>query len=159
MRKRKINPQHLRRIVAQDVNDEKIAALDFAISLKKFADEYLRGILELDINGTSPGTVNLKLPVASYLVRLLCECGDRDELIRASLELSDELTLLVNYSFSCPADDVARIVQVARLAGFRVERDGSVLIFKAPITAEPVMRIYAVSQSEFQSMLVYAYKM
>ena len=159
MRKRKINPQHLKRIVAQDINDETIAALDFAISLKKFADEYLKGILELDVIGTSSGTVNLKLPVASYLVRLLCECGDRDELIKASLELSDELTLLVNYSFSCPTDDVAHIVQVARLAGFRVERDGSTLIFKAPIKAEAIMRIYAVSSSEFHDMLVYAYKM
>lgn len=159
MRKRKINPQHLKRIVAQDVNDEKIAALDFAISLKKFTDEYLRGILKLDVTGTSPGTVSLKLPVASYLVRLLCECGDSDELIEASLELSDEMTLSVNYSFSCPSDDVAHIVQVARLAGFRVERDGGVLIFKAPITSEAVMRIYAVSSSDFQNMLVYAYKM
>ena len=159
MRKRKINPQHLKRIVAQDVNDEKIAALDFAISLKKFTDEYLRGILKLDVTGTSPGTVSLKLPVASYLVRLLCECGDSDELIEASLELSDEMTLSVNYSFSCPSDDVAHIVQVARLAGFRVERDGGVLIFKAHITSEAVMRIYAVSSSDFQNMLVYAYKM
>ena len=159
MRKRKINPQYLKRIVAQDVNDEKIAALDFAIILKRFADEYLKGIFELNINGTAAGTVSLKLPVASYLIRLLCECGDRDELIRASLSLSDEMTLSVSYVFACPTDDVAKIVKVAKLAGFSVERTVSTLIFKAPIKSESVMYIYAVSGSDFQDMLVYAYKM
>lgn len=159
MRKRKINPQYLKRIVAQDVNDEKIAALDFAISLKRFADEYLKGILEFDIDGTSAGTVSLKLPVASYLIRLLCECGDRDELIRATLSLSDEMTLSVSYDFACPTDDVAQIVKVAKLAGFSVERTVSTLIFKAPIKSESVMYIYAVSGSDFRDMLVYAYKM
>ena len=159
MRKRKINPQHLRRIVAQDVNDEKIAALDFAISLKRFSDDYLKGIFELGINGNAAGTVTLKLPVASYLIRLLCECGDRDEVIKATLALSDEITLCVNYSFACPTDDVAQIVKVAKLAGFSVSRTTNTLIFKAPITSEAVMRIYAVLCSDFQNMLVYAYKM
>ena len=41
MRKRKINPQYLRRITSQDVKDESIDTLEFADSLKRFADEYL----------------------------------------------------------------------------------------------------------------------
>ena len=159
MRKRKINPQYLKRVIAQDVNDEKIAALDFTTSLKKFADEYLQGILELDVDRAPAGAVTLKLPVASYLIRLVCECGDSDELIRASITFSDELILRVNYTFPCPTDDVAHIVQVAKLAGFYVERDQNALIFKAPIKSESVMHIYAVSDNDFERMLVYAYKM
>ena len=159
MRKRKINPQYLRSITAKDVNDEEISVLDFAKSLKRFADEYLGGIMELDVVGSSVGTVSLKLPVVSYLVRLLCECGDSDEVIRATLTISDDITLKVDYEGPCPTDDVALIVKVARLAGFLVGRSGNTLTFKAKISSSSIMHVYAISQEDFYSVLVLTHKM
>ena len=159
MRKRKINPQYLKHITAQDVKSENIAAIDFAKSVKSFADEYLGGIMQLEVNGYSTGTVNLNLPVTSYLVRLICECGDFDEVIDAALSLSDDLILTVTYEKVPPTEDVAQIVRVAKLAGFGVERRGSTLIFKAKITIASIMQIYATSSEEFCEILVRTYKM
>lgn len=159
MRKRRINPQYLRHITAQDVKDDEIAAIDFAESIKGFADEYLGGIMELTVDGTSAGTVDLKLSVASYLIRLLCECGDTDDIVRTRISFSDELTLKASYSAPLPTDNVAHIVNVARLAGFTVERDGYSLTFKARIRFASIMQIYAVSAQKFRDLLVLTYKM
>lgn len=159
MRKRKINPQYLRRITSQYVKDESIDTLEFADSLKRFADEYLGGIMSIGIDGVARGSVSLKLPVASYLIRLLCECGDSDEFIEARISLKDELTLSVSYKNQCPPEDVAEIVKVARLAGFEVKRDGNSLFFSADISITSIMQIYAVSAEEFFEMLVITHKM
>ena len=159
MRKRKINTQYLRHITSQEVKDEAMDALEFAISLKRFADEYLRGIMSISIDGTSRGHVKLKLSVASYLVRLICECGDNDDFIEASISLGDKLTLSVNYKNPCPAEDVAQIVKVARFAGFEVARNGNSLFFSTDVTITAIMQIYATSGDDFYDMLVTTHKM
>lgn len=159
MRKRKINPQYLKHITALDVRNEEIAAIDFAKSVKTFADEYLGGIMDLEVNGYSTGSVNLNLPVSSYLVRLICECGDFDEVVDAKLSIDDDLILTVSYEKAPPAEDVAYIVRVAKLAGFTVDRRENTLIFKAKIKITSIMQIYATSSEEFSEMLVRTYKM
>ena len=159
MRKRKINPQYLKHITAQDVRNEEIAAIDFARSIKSFADEYLGGIIELDVTGSSSGTVNLNLPVTTYLVRLICECGDFDDVIDATLSIDDDLILTVKYGNSPPTEDVAYIVSVAKLAGFTVDRRGSTLVFKAKIRITSIMQIYATSGEEFREILIRTFKM
>ena len=159
MRKRKINPQYLRHITSQDVKDEAIDTFEFADSLKRFADEYLGGIMSISIDGLARGTVNLKLPVASYLIRLICECGDNEEFIEANINLGDKLTLSVSYKNQSPLEDIAQIVKVARLAGFEVEREGNILRFSASTSITSIMQIYAVSAEEFFNILVTTYKM
>ena len=159
MRKRKINPQYLRHITAQDVKNEEIAAIDFANSIKSFTDEYLGGIMELGVDGYSTGTVNLNLPVSSYLIRLICECGDFDEVIVARLSLDDDLTLTVSYERVPPTEDVAHIVRAAKRAGFTVSRRENTLIFKAKIKITSIMQIYATSSEEFREILIRTYKM
>ena len=159
MRKRKINPQYLKHIAAQNVKSEEIAAIDFARSVEAFADEYLGGIMELSVNGTSQGAVNLNLPVTSYLLRLICECGDFDEVIEATLSLDDDLILTVGYEKVPPTEDVAYIIRVAKLAGFTVDRRESTLIFKAKIRITSIMQIYAVSGEQFREILVRTFKM
>ena len=159
MRKRKINPQYLKSILSQDVTDEEISATDFSRSLKKFADEYLNGIMEFTTEGSSTGSVSLKLPVASYLIRLLCECGDSDEIIRATLSIADEVQLKVDYENHCPTDDVAYLIKVAKLAGFNVERNGNSLLFKAEVKVSSIFHVYAISYEDFYHLLVLTHKM
>ena len=159
MRKRKINTQYLRHITSQDVKDEAIDAFELADSLKRFADEYLGGIMRISIDGISRGFVNLKLSVASYLIRLICECGDSDDFIEANITLSDRLTLTVSYKNPPPAEDVAQIVKVARLAGFEVARDENSLFFSTDISITSIMQIYATSGEDFFDLLVTTHKM
>lgn len=159
MRKRKINTQYLRDITSQEVRDEAIDALEFALSLKRFTDEYLGGIMSISIDGASSGRVNLKLPVASYLIRLICECDDSDEFIEASILLDDKLTLSINYKHTPPTNNVADIVKVAKLAGFKVMRDGNALFFSTDISITSILQIYATSGNDFFNMLVLTHKM
>ena len=159
MRKRKINPQYLRSITSQDVRDEEIAALDFAKALEEFASEYLGGIMDISIEGASSGSVRLNLPVSSYLIRLLCECGDSDDTVSAKIHLSDTLIISVDYKSKRPTDDVAHMVKVARLAGFEVSRTDTSLTFKADIKLTSIMQVYAVSTKNFRDMLVITYQM
>lgn len=149
----------MRHITSQDITDETIDALELAESIKRFANEYLSGIISLDVNGESRGSVNLKLPVTTYLIRLICECGDNDEMIDSSISLGENFTLTVKYSSHCPSDDVAYIVKIAKLAGFRVDRDGNTFLFTSKIKVSPIMQIYATSSEDFYNMLVTTYNM
>lgn len=159
VRKRKINPQYLKYITAQDVRSEEIAALDLVKSITAFTEEYLGGIMELEVKGRSAGTVHLNLPVTSYLLRLLCECGDFDEVVEATLSVDDDLILTVSYDRAPPTEDVAYIVRVARLAGFTVDRRDSTLVFKAKIRLTSIMQIYATPSEEFLEILIRTFKM
>ena len=159
MRKRKINPQYLRHITSQEIKDEAIDANDFAYSLDRFAREYLNGLVDFSIIGTSMGFVNLKLPVTSYLIRLIAECESGDEVINLDISLSDAFTMTATYKSPCMTEDVAHIVNIARLAGFEVSRDGNSLIFKACILTTSILQVYATSVEDFYSMLVTTFKM
>lgn len=159
MRKRKINPQYLRHITSQDVKDEKIDSLDFALSIKRFADDYLRGIMQVVISGTPRGTVSIKLPVASYLIRLLAECADNDDLVELDITLGDKLTIRADYNSACKSEDVATVVKVAKLAGFEVARDGNSLFFSAKAVTSSVLQVYANSGEDFLNLLITTHKM
>ena len=116
LKKRKINPQYLRSITARDVEDSPIDALDFAISIKEFADEYLRGLMSARIEGTPRGDVHLKLPVVTYLIRILCEIAAENTMVDVRISMGERLILRADYEKLGDVEDVAYMVRVARLA-------------------------------------------
>ena len=159
MKKRKINPTYLRAITASDVKDAPIDALDLAISIKEFAEEYLRGIMTVSIEGTSRGNANLKLPVATYLVRLLCETAADDAMVDVNILLGDEIVMKAHFEELKDVEDVAYMVRVAKLAGFEVTRDGKSFSFSCAVKSDSIMKVYAASMIDFKNMLVTTYKM
>ena len=154
MKKRKINQEYLRRITSSEVKDERMDALSFALSIKEFADEYLGGLVTVEIIGDRRGSVNLKLPVVSYLIRLIAMITDDDELIEIKITLNDEIMIESRFHSLCDVEGVTHIVQVARLAGFNVDREGDTMYFTAKIQASQIMQIYATSNDEFKNLLV-----
>lgn len=159
MKKRKINPTYLRAITASDVKDAPIDALDLAISIKEFAEEYLRGIMTVSIEGTSRGNANLKLPVATYLVRLLCETAADDAMVDVNILLGDEIVMKAHFEELKDVEDVAYMVRVAKLAGFEVTRDGKSFSFNCAVKSDSIMKVYAASMLDFKNMLVTTCKM
>lgn len=158
MRKRKINPEYLRRITASDVNDERMDAYALASTLKGFSNEYLAGLLTVQVTGEAMGYVNLKLPVVSYLVRLLCEEAE-DEPVECTVTLGEKLVIRSTYPMIHNHELTAQVVGIARYAGFKVERDGDILIFSTPIHTSAIMQIYAISSDTFMQWLVTTYNM
>ena len=158
MKKRKINPEYLRHITSSDVKNEAIDALDFALSIKRFAEEYLDGIVTVNVEGQSEGTLSLKLPVASYLVRLMSE-GTDDGTLMVKISLGEKIILNATFDPMPSTNDTVHIISVAKLAGFDVTRDGDTLLFSADIKASHIMKIYAISSSDFADLLKLTYKM
>lgn len=158
MRKRKINPEYLRRITASDVKDDRMDAYALASTLKGFSSEYLAGLLTVEVSGEAMGYVNLKLPVVSYLVRLLCEEAE-DEPVECKVTLGEKLVISSTYPMIHNHELTAQVVNIARYAGFKVERDGDILIFSTPIHISAIMQIYAVSSDIFMQWLVTTYNM
>lgn len=159
MKKRKINPAYLRTITSHDVQDSAIDALDFALSIKEFAEEYLRGIVTVEIHGAPKGKVTLKLPVVSYLIRLFCENAKDDEMVEVTVSLDDELTMEVRFESIDKSEDAAHLISVAKLAGFKVKREDNTFFFTAEVKISRIMHIYAASSTEFKDMLITTHKM
>ena len=158
MKKRKINPEYLRNITSSDVKNEAIDALDFALSIKRFAEEYLDGIVTVNVEGQSEGTLSLKLPVVSYLVRLMSE-GTDDGTLMVKISLGEKIILNATFDPMPSTNDTVHIISVAKLAGFDVTRDGDTLFFSADIKASHIMKIYAISSNVFADLLKLTYKM
>lgn len=158
MQKRKINTEYLRHITATYITDTRLDALDFALSIKSFAEEYLEGIMTVRIIGKAHGYLKLRFPVVSYLIRLLSECCDSGT-VDLSISLSDALLIESALDSSPTIEDASHIVKVARLAGFKVDRCENTFLFRAPIEFTEILRIYATSSDEFREMLVTTYKM
>ena len=159
MKKRKINPSYLRAITSHEVKDETIDTLDFTLSIKEFAEDYLRGIMTVKIEGEPKGKVALKLPVVSYLIRLLCENVEDDEMLEINISIGDTLVMQADYETLGSTEDVVHLVKVAKYAGFEVERSKNTFKFIGKIKLSPIMQIYAVSSSYFKDMLVTTYNM
>ena len=153
MIKRKINKENLRRILASDVKNKELDALDLALTLKNFADGLMREALEVEIIGNANGHVNVKLPVLSYLVRLLCEAA-HDTPAQCTVTLADSLEIKTLYPDISNTVHTAYLIEVAKLAGFKVTREDDILYFTTDIVRSYVMKIYAVSSDEIMDWLV-----
>ena len=126
--------------------------------IKRFAEEYLDGIVTVNVEGQSEGTLSLKLPVVSYLVRLMSE-GTDDGTVTVDISLSEKIRLDAEFDPMPSVDDTVHIINVAKLAGFDVARDGDTLLFSADIKVSHIMKIYAISSNDFADLLKLTYKM
>ena len=159
VRKRKIDQTYLRQILSPEVRDEEIDALGFATTLSDFINEYLRGIAAAKITGAANGKVSLKLPVVSYLVRLLAEGVDDDGALDFKISLGEKMVIEARFTRLPNVDEAAHIVKVARLAGFNVKREAESLYFSVGIRATSIMQIYATSSEDFMHQLIITFKM
>ena len=158
MKKRRINKEYLRRITSRDIKNSNLTAIELANTVQSFAHGYLTGMMKVDITGTSLGEVALNMPVFSYLIRLICEEAT-DEPATCSIALSDKLVMRVGYPAIDDDEMTAYLVQVARLVGFKVDREGDTLIFSTDIRITSIMHVYATSSDELMDLLITTYNM
>lgn len=158
MRKRRINPDYLVRITGMDVKNEPIDSLDLALSIKRFANEYLAGIVNVSIEGKSEGKVGLKLSVVSYLIRLI-SMSTEDGTVDLTVSLGENLKIDARFDYMPSVDDTVDIINAAKLSGFEVSREDNTLSFTAKVIGSRIMQVYAASSDEFYDLLVLTYKM
>ena len=159
MRKRKIDPTYLRQILSPNIKDDRVDALVFATTLKEFIDGQLSGIATASISGAVNGNVSLKLPVVSYLARLLAEGTDEDGTLEFAISLDEKMVIEARFTKLPDVDEAAHIVKVAMLAGFDVRREAESLYFTVGIQASSIIQIYATSSEEFMHHLIITFRM
>lgn len=159
MIKRKINPEYLRRILSGDIRSTRLYTDELAKALERFADGYLKGVMNLTVHGDpGRGYVNLNMSAFSYLIRLLCEDAE-DEPTDCTVNVGDKLTIITTHPAIKDHAKTAHLISVAKLVGFKVSRIGEVLTFTAPITPSFITKVYAMRFDDIYDMLVLTYKM
>lgn len=153
MRKRKLNAAQLRKIVENVTYDSKMYVFDFTSTLQHFANEHLRGLMTLEVTGSSQGYVLIKPEVVAYLIHMICEEATY-ETVKFSLSIDDNLVIRTTYPKIHDHAKTANVVKMARYAGFKVERECDILIFKAEIRISSTVHVYAVSTDEFMDFLI-----
>ena len=154
----KLSKEHLRKIFSRNSQATRLGALSISAAIKIFSDEYLRGIMNVHIKGGSTGEINLKPTVLAYLLRLLCQTVT-DRAIECTLSIDDDFTIFTTYPGINDLDSTAYVVKVARLAGFSVDRDGDILIFKTKIRPQVILPIFATTDDDFTDILIAVFKM
>lgn len=150
--KEPLNKERLRRILSGKVCPTKLGAMLVTTTVKMFSDDYLRGVMKVDVIGESAGEVNLKLPVLCYLLRLLCEVAENDP-IECKMIIKNDLIIRTTYPKIHDDDMASHVINIARLAGFSVKRDGDILVLKTKIRPRIVLPIFASRFDEFMDML------
>jgi hypothetical protein len=158
MKKKPINPEYLRSITKSGIRDTKISVYDLAFTLREFADEYLAGIMNLTLTGRSFGYVNLRLPVFSYMMRLLCEEAE-DEPLECKVTIGDDFVMESTYPAINDLNLTRRLTYIAQYAGFNVKVCENKLVFTARIRISSIMQIYANSSNELMDWLFTTFKM
>ena len=158
MKKRKINKEYLHSITSIDIRKSTVDAGELISTLERFAHGYLSGLMQVEVTGTARGEVTLHTPAFSYLIRLICEEAT-DEPATCAVTLSDKLVMHIGYPAIQNDELTAYLVQVARLVGFKVEREGDVLIFSTDIRITSIMHVYATSSDELMDLLIRTYNM
>lgn len=134
-------------------------AIEFIKTLESFAKDSLSGILEVNADGYSHGNVHLKLPVVSYLMRLLYDAAEDDEIVVLNVHLGEKLVIESSFNDLSDHEHTALIVKIASYAGFDVSRNKNTLIFTAEILHAGALPIYAMHCDEFTNMLKEAFEM
>ena len=158
MARPRISQEKLNRILSSKIKDVELDSQDLADTLKSFGDDYLDGLISVKTVGYANGKVNIKLPVFSYFIRLLCEDA-YDETVKCTITLDDYLTITTTYPSIKDNEKTALLISVASFAGFKPSRDGDILSFKTKIHTTNVLHIYAISSDEIMDTLVSVYRM
>lgn len=153
MRRRKINNRYLSEGIPHEVSENTIDADDFATALKAFADEYLRGAMEVDIVGKGSGYTSVSLNHTAYLFKLMLENAEENEVLNVKADLSESMSLFVTFRVLPSVEALAKIINAAKIAGFTANRDNNQLIFSAAIDDGVLIKIYALSKDEIKNYL------
>lgn len=158
MQKHRINQDYLDKILARGVRSSELDVLCLTDSLLRFTKQYLEGVMLLDIKGTRNGYVTLNLRVFSYLLRLLYEEVEGNP-VECTVTIDDYFIIETSYPKIKDNEMTSHLISVASLVGFKVDRRGDTLIFRAKITPSHLFKIYATSTDEIMDWLVLTYRM
>ena len=144
MRRRKIDSRRISSRRPTVSIKESTSAVNFADSVKKFADEYLRGALEVERVGTSSAIINLSLRDAAYMLRLMVEYGGEESVLKTTVTIKENFVIDTEFPSGLPSiEELTLIAKAARSAGFFFEIRGNRVIVRAPLSMGSVSTVYA----------------
>lgn len=153
MRRRKINGRCLSDKLPARTSKSAVDAEEFSSALEKFADEYLRGAVEITVSGRSQGYASVSAEMTAYMLRTAMENTKDDEVLRIEISLGDNLTLKISYEYDPDSETVASVIGIARIAGFVAQRCENTITLTSCITDSSTIKIYAISKNEIANHL------
>ena len=153
MRRRKINNRYLSDKIPEQISRDSIDVEEFAEALKKFADEYLHGALEVNITGRIAGYASISLEMTAYMLRTALKNARDDEVISVSISLEKSITLNIEYEYEAHEEAIASVIGIAKVAGFMAQRHGNIITLKSNVTDSSIVKIYAMSKEKIANHL------
>ena len=138
-------------------NKESVGATVFAEALARLAEEHLRGAVELSISGNSDGYTSLSLGTISELIRCAIAGISPDDVLKISLELTEDMKITLSAKRLPPPTALAHIITLAKSAGFTVRRDGESITLTAALEFSRSLSIYAISSDDVYKNLEYSF--
>lgn len=135
------------------MNGVNISGTDFALAISKFAKEHLLGAMEVEIVGESDGIISISPTLTAHTLKSLLSCAAPDEILKARITFSDNMSISVLFEKTPEADDIAKVMSFAKACGFSAKRDARRLIFTVEINFTDTLQIYAVSADIFEKEL------
>lgn len=123
---------------------ENISAVGFGASLKRFADQYLRGAMTVTLEGASTVLINISLHDAAYMLRLMVEYGGECAVLKTNVTIDSHIRIDTYFPCGLPTiEELSDIARAGRAAGFFFEiRDGRI-IMRAPCGLGGTLPVYA----------------
>jgi hypothetical protein len=151
MRRRNIDSRRISARRPELSQKENVSASGFADSLKRFADEYLRGAMKVTIEGSSIETVSISLRDAAYMFRLMVEWGGEDAMTEAHIRICEHMTIDVKFPSGLPSvEQLSDIARAGRVAGFFFDVRADRIIVRAPLEVGKPVAVYA---SDFDKII------
>ena len=153
MKKRRLLYGSISSRICEITDKENVLADEFASALRRLADDYLQGSVELDIKGTSRGIVTISVSTAAELIRLMLEGIAPDDVLQINIELASELKIELAPRSLPKAEILAKIITLAKSAGFTVSRTKTTVTLTSDIAQTQLLKIYAISQDDIYEQM------
>ncbi len=124
-----------------------------ANSIAKFAEMSLKGAMRVTVKGESNNMVNINPEYTAVVLRELLRATYLREVIDLEITVGDTLTFKAPIKSVLKLEDIAKIMNMARFAGFSASWSDSTFTFSCKVTDSNILKLYALSSEEFMFIL------
>lgn len=136
---------------------ERVRAEEFATAMIRVAEEYLRGAVRISLSGESIGYTDIAVSTVAELIKRMLEGMRPEDVLDIRIELGDSMIITLEPNELPSVQVLARVVSLAKSAGFTVERDGKRFFLTSKIEMPMTLSIYAISYDDIYDELKYIF--
>lgn len=134
---------------------EKVRAEDFAKAMKRIVDEFFIGAVRISVTGESSGYTDISVSIIAELIQRMLRGLEPHDPLTINIELGEELRITLGARKLPEVKALAKVISLARSAGFTVTRDETNVFLTSKIEYTQMLSIYANSADAIYEELRY----